>query len=118
MKYDLSDVSSLKFSYNRTAQYIHLVSNTAASTPLDIWTLSTNNLKPQIADQIAIGYFRNFKDNMFETSFETYFKTMQNQLDYIDNAQLFLNSYLEAELIQGKGRAYGMEFYVKKLEEN
>lgn len=114
LKYDLSDVSSLKFSYNRTAQYIHLVSNTAASTPLDIWTLSTNNLKPQIADQIAIGYFRNFKDNMFETSFETYFKTMQNQLDYIDNAQLFLNSYLEAELIQGKGRAYGMEFYVKK----
>ncbi|MBC7865132.1 MAG: TonB-dependent receptor, partial [Bacteroidia bacterium] len=114
MKLDLTSVSSLKMSYNRTAQYIHLVSNTAAATPLDIWTPSTNNIKPQIADQVAIGYFRNFKDNMFETSVETYYKKMDNQLDYIDNAQLFLNKYLEAELLQGKGRAYGLELFIKK----
>jgi hypothetical protein len=114
MKVDLNDVSSVKISYNRTAQYIHLVSNTAAATPLDIWTPSTNNIQPQLADQVAIGYFRNFKENMYETSVETYYKNMQNQLDYIDNAQLFLNKNLEAELLQGNGRAYGFEFYVKK----
>ncbi|MFL5752700.1 MAG: TonB-dependent receptor [Bacteroidia bacterium] len=115
-KMDLTDNSSVKASYNRTAQYIHLVSNTAASTPLDVWTPSTNNVKPQLCDQFAMGYFRNFKDNMFETSVEVYYKTMQNQLDYIDNSSLFLNKYIEADLLQGKGRAYGAEFYVKKTK--
>ncbi len=113
-KYEINDASSVKMGYNRTAQYIHLVSNTAASTPLDIWTPSTNNIMPQLADQLALGYFRNFKDNVYETSLEVYYKDMQNQLDYIDNAQLFLNKHLEAELLQGKGRAYGAEIYIKK----
>ncbi len=116
LKYDVSDNSSVKASYNRTAQYIHLVSNTAASTPLDIWTPSTNNIKPQLADQMALGYFRNFKENMYETSVEVYYKYLQNQLDYIDNANLFINKYLEAQLLQGRGRAYGAEFYVKKAK--
>jgi hypothetical protein len=116
VKFELTDVSSIKASYNRTAQYIHLVSNTAAATPLDIWTPSTNNIVPQLADQVALGYFRNFKNNMFETSVEVYYKAMQNQLDYVDNAQLLLNKYLEQDLLQGKGRAYGAEFYVKKAK--
>ena len=116
IKFLLNDVSSVKASYNRMAQYLHLVSNTAAATPLDVWTPSTNNIKPQIADQLALGYFRNFKENMFETSIEIYYKGMQNQLDYIDNANLLLNPYLEADLIQGRGRAYGAELYIKKAK--
>ena len=114
MKYELTDASSIKASYNRMAQYLHLVSNTAAATPLDIWTPATNTILPQLADQVAIGYFRNFKDNMFETSAEIYYKVMKNQLDYIDNSNLLLNKYLEADLLQGKGRAYGLELFIKK----
>jgi hypothetical protein len=100
------------------SQYLHIVSNTAASTPLDIYTPVTNNVKPLISDQITLGYFRNFKENMFETSAEIYYKDLQNQLDYIDNANLLLNEYLEADLVQGKGRAYGLELYVKKAKGN
>lgn len=114
LNYTLNDVSSVKLSYNRNAQYLHIVSNTAASTPLDVYTPVTNNIKPLICDQVAAGYFRNFKDNMFETSAEVYYKYMQNQLDYVDNASLLLNKYLEGDLIQGLGRAYGLELYVKK----
>ncbi|WP_097130280.1 TonB-dependent receptor [Spirosoma fluviale] len=118
-KLDLSGNSSLKLSYNRMAQYIHLVSNTTASTPLDIWTPSTNNIKPQIADQVAGGYFKNFgrssgTGSEFEASVEVYYKWLQNQIDYIDGASLILNKYLEGDLLSGKGRAYGAEFYVKR----
>ncbi len=114
LNYTINDQSSIKLGYNRMTQYLHIVSNTAASTPLDIYTPVTNNIKPLIADQITLGYFRNFKENMFETSAEIYYKDLQNQLDYVDNANLLLNEYLEADLIQGKGRAYGLELYVKK----
>lgn len=114
VNYTINDKSSVKLGYNRMSQYLHIVSNTAASTPLDIYTPVTNNIKPLIADQITLGYFRNFKDNMFETSAEVYYKDLQNQLDYIDNASLLLNKYLEADLVQGKGRAYGLELYAKK----
>lgn len=115
-KYDLTDNSSLKLSYNRLAQYIHLISNTTASTPLDIWTPSTNNIKPQIADQIASGYFKNFghTGQEFEASVEVYYKWLQNQIDYIDGASLILNKYLEGDLLSGKGRAYGAEFFIKR----
>ncbi len=115
-KYELSPSSSLKLSYNRLAQYIHLISNTTASTPLDVWTLSTNNVKPQIADQVAGGYFLNFGPTAteYEFSVESYYKKLQNQIDYIDGAQLVLNRYLEGDLLTGKGRAYGAEFYLKK----
>jgi hypothetical protein len=116
VKYEINDVSSIKASYNRTAQYIHIVSNTAAATPLDIWTPSTNNIKPQLADQFALGYFRNLRNNMYETSVEVYYKNMQNQLDYVDNAQLLLNKFLEQDLLQGVGRAYGAEFFVRKTK--
>ncbi|MFC5410539.1 carboxypeptidase-like regulatory domain-containing protein [Larkinella bovis] len=115
-KYELNQTSSLKMSYNRLAQYLHLISNTTASTPLDVWTPSTNNIKPQIADQVAGGYFRNFgpTGSEFEASVEVYYKWLQNQVDYIDGADLLLNKYLEGDLLNGKGRAYGAEFYVKK----
>jgi hypothetical protein len=116
VNYKLNDRSSVKLGYNRMSQYLHIVSNTAASTPLDIYTPATNNIKPLIADQITLGYFRNFKDNMFETSAEIYYKSLQNQLDYVDNANLLLNKYLESDLVQGKGRAYGLEVYLKKAK--
>ena len=113
--YKLNKLSSVKASYNRMAQYLHLISNTAASVPLDVWTPSTNNIKPQIADQVAIGYFRNIGKNLdYELSAEAFYKTLQNQIDYIDGANLLLNTQLEAELLSGKGRAYGLELYAKK----
>jgi hypothetical protein len=96
------------------AQYIQLISNTAASTPLDVYTIASNNLKPLVADQGSVGYFRNFRENMFEASVELYFKYLKNQLDYIDNADLFINPTVENQLLQGLGRAYGSEFYLKK----
>jgi len=114
MNYVINSVSSIKASYNRMAQYIQLISNTAASTPLDVYTIATNNLKPLTADQGSVGYFRNFKDNMFEGSVEVYYKYLKNQLDYIDNADLFINATVENQLLQGLGRAYGSELYLKK----
>ncbi len=115
LKYELTEKSSIKASYMRTAQYIHLISNTAASVPLDVWTPSTNNIKPQLADQVAVGYFRNFgKNNDYETSIEGFYKEFKNQIDYIDGANLLLNPQLEGQLLIGKGRAYGLEFFVKK----
>jgi len=116
LNYSLSDVNSVKLSYNRMVQYLHLVSNTAAATPLDLWTPSTNNLQPQLADQIAVGYFHNFDDNLYETSIEVFYKDLQNQIAYRDGADVLLNEYLEADLIFGKGRAYGAEFYIKKTK--
>ena len=119
-KYELGSNSSLKFSYNRLAQYIHLISNTTASTPLDVWTPSTNNIKPQIADQVAGGFFKNFGRSSasggseFEASVEIYYKWLQNQIDYIDGANLILNQFLEGDLLNGRGRAYGAEFYLKR----
>lgn len=115
VKYELNEKSSIKASYMRTVQYLNLISNTAASIPLDVWTPATNNIKPQIADQIALGYFRNFgKDNQFEASAEVYYKDMQNQIDYVDNADLLLNPILEGSLLNGKGRAYGLELFIRK----
>jgi hypothetical protein len=113
-KYQLNSFSSLKASYNRTAQYIHLVSNTTASNPLDIWTPSTNNIEPQIGQQWAVGYFRNFNGNDYEFSLEGYYRKTEDQIDYIDGADLFINELVEADLLSGIGRAYGAEFYLKK----
>ncbi len=113
-KYQLNATSSIKTSYNRTTQYIHLISNTTASTPVDVWTPSTNNIKPQLADQVALGYFRNFSNNTYEFSTEVYYKKMQNLVDYIDGADLLLNEFIEGDLLEGEGRAYGAEFQLKK----
>ncbi|MFH2095543.1 MAG: TonB-dependent receptor [Bacteroidota bacterium] len=116
LRYQFSEFSSLKASYNRTFQYIHLASNTTASTPLDIWFPSTPNIKPQKADQVAIGYFRNLKQNTFETSFELYYKKMYNAIDFRDHASLLLNPYIEGEIRTGDAYSYGAEFMVKKQE--
>jgi CarboxypepD_reg-like domain/TonB-dependent Receptor Plug Domain len=110
----LSKNTSLKLSYNRTAQYLHLLSNTSAASPLDVWTPSSNNIKPQIADQVAVGYFQNIADNTYETSLELYYKKMQNQIDYVPNSDLLLNPFVEGDLLSGDGRAYGAETFLKK----
>ncbi|MCZ2129917.1 MAG: TonB-dependent receptor [Bacteroidia bacterium] len=112
--YTLDSFSSIKLSFNRMSQYLQLISNTTASIPLDVWTPATNNIPGQIANQYAAGYFRNFQDDKCETSVEVYYKSLQNQVDYIDNADLLLNELLEGDLLVGKGRAYGAEFFVRK----
>ena len=108
--------SSIKTSYNRMVQNLHLISNTNSPTPLDIWLPSNKYIQPLIVNQAAVGYFRNFYNNAFETSLEFYYKDMQNVLDFKDGAELFLNEDLETELLNGKGSAYGMELMIKKLK--
>jgi len=111
IKVDVDSISSIKASYNRMSQYLHLMSNTAAATPLDVWSPTTNNIKPELADQIALGYFRNFGKNLgFEASSEVYYKILQNQIGYVPDANLTLNEYYEGDLLFGNGRAYGIEF--------
>lgn len=116
LKYMLSPESSVKASYNRMVQNLHLISNTNSPTPLDIWLPSNRYIKPLIANQLGLGYFRNFKENMFETSAEVYYKKMNNVVDYKDGADLFLKEDLETELLRGSGYAYGLELYAKKQE--
>ena len=116
LQYQLTPTSSVKASYQRTAQYIHLLSNTVASIPLDLWTPSTNNISPQKADQGAIGYFRNFANNELELSVETYYKQYYDLVEYVDGADLQLNQYVEGELVKGDGRAYGMELQLRKTK--
>jgi len=116
IKYQLNPTASTKFSYNRMTQYLHLISNSTAASPLDVWLPSTNNLKPQIADQLAVGYFQNFNKNKYVTSVEVYYKNFQNQVDYIDGADLFVNELIEAELVSGDGRAYGLEVQLEKAK--
>jgi hypothetical protein len=113
-RFSISDNSSLKLSYNRIHQYINLVSNTAVMTPSDVWKLSSPNLKPITCDHIAIGYFHNFKNNSIETSIEFYYKILNNAIDYKNGAQILLNPYLETDLLNVKGKNYGLEFYLKK----
>ncbi|MEN8119742.1 MAG: TonB-dependent receptor [Bacteroidota bacterium] len=114
INYRLNNESSLKLSYNRMVQYIHLTTNTMTMTPMDIWFPSSPNVKPQKADQFALGYFRNFLDNTYETSVEFYYKEMYNTIDYKDHAEMLLNPYLEGELRFGDSYSYGAEFLLKK----
>lgn len=110
----INDENSIKASFNRMAQYLHLLSNTAANSPLDVWTLSTPIIRPEIANQVALGWFRNFSNNTYEASAEVYYKSLQNQIDYVPGSDLVLNEFVEGDLLFGKGRAYGLELYVKK----
>lgn len=114
VRYALDDENAIKASYNRTRQNIHLITNASSPSPLDIWAPSGSFIDPQIADQYAIGYFKNFQDNTYEASVELYYKDMQNQLDYVDFADLEINNNIETELLQGDGRAYGLELLVRK----
>lgn len=112
--YKLNDVSSIKAAYARTVQNMHLLSYSAQGTPFDRWASSSNNVKPEIADQVSLGYFRNFSNNMFEFSIEGYYKGMKNQLDFKDGADIEGYDVIETELLSGKGRAYGVELTLKK----
>lgn len=114
IRLQLNKQTSIKASYNRTVQYIHLASNTNSPTPLDIWFPCSPNIKPQKADQVALGLFRNFKNNMFETSLEVYYKKMQNSIDFRDHANLMMNKYQEGEMRIGEAYSYGAELMVKK----
>ncbi len=109
----LNEFSSLKASYSRTRQYIHLAMNSTAGTPLDVWFPSSPNVKPQIGDQVAVGYFRNFKKNTIETSVEAYYKHNNNAIDFKDHTLLLGNKELEGELRYGKSWSYGLELLVK-----
>jgi len=114
-KAQLTPNSSIKGSYNRMAQYLHLISNTTASNPLDVWNPSTNNIRPELANQFTLGYFRSLgKEAQYEVSAEGYYRRTGNQIDYIDGADLLLNKYLEGDLLSGVGRAYGIELYAQK----
>lgn len=114
VNYLINNQSSVKASYNRNYQFLHLLSNTTSSTPSDVWLPSSDNVKPQIADQWSFGYFRNLKNNLFETSVEAYYKNLANQIDYRNGADLVFNSTVEAELVFGRGWAYGAEFLFRK----
>lgn len=114
VSYLFNDENSLKASYNRNTQNIHILTNATSSSPTDQYVLSSNNIKPEIADQLAVGYFKNLKENNYELSAEVYYKWLQNQIDYKNAAQLLANSSVESELLYGTGRAYGLELFFKK----
>tara|TARA_B110000091_G_scaffold207557_1_gene245942 strand:- start:590 stop:2965 length:2376 start_codon:yes stop_codon:yes gene_type:complete len=117
VSYNLNSTLAIKGSYNRTFQYVQQATNTASSFPTDQWFSANKNIKPQRADQVAVGLFKNF-DLGLETSAEIYYKWMDNQIDYRDNADLAFNENLDGELLTGDGWAYGAEFYVAKTEGN
>lgn len=110
----ISSVNSIKASVGRNRQYLHLISNSTSGTPIDLWIPSSNNVKPQISDQYALGFFQNLMGNDYETSFEVYYKDMQNQVDYRTGAELLLNENVESQLIFGDGYSYGAELFLKK----
>ncbi|UZR93543.1 TonB-dependent receptor [Chondrinema litorale] len=115
-RYTLNESSSLKASYQRMVQNIHLIANSTVPIPFNTWAPSGMYLKPQKADQVAIGYFRNFDNNTYEFSVETYYKEMKNVTDFADNAQVFFNEDLPTEYRQGTSDSYGLEFNLKKNE--
>ena len=110
----LNEASSFKIAYNRNVQVLHLLSNSTSANPTDLWLPSSNNVKPGLADQVSLGYYRNFRNNQYEFSSEVYYKTLQNQIDYRNGAQLIANENVESQLLFGKGRAYGLELFFKK----
>ena len=112
--YLLGNFSSLKISYTRNSQNLHLMSNSTASSPTDLYIMSSNNVKPEIADQVAGGFFRNFNDDRYEFSMEIYHKTLLNQIEYRSGTDLRGNKNVEADLLYGEGKAYGIELYLKK----
>lgn len=107
--------ASLKASYVRNTQNLHLISNSTSSSPTDKWLASTNIIKPEISDQVSLGYYKNLAGNKYELTVEAYFKDMKNQIDYRDGANVYSsNNAIETELLFGEGRSYGIEFLLKK----
>lgn len=113
-RYIVSENFSIKAGYNTLRQYIHLLSNTTAISPTDVWKLSDPNIKPQFGDQIALGLYKNFSSNTIETSVEVYYKRLKNYLDYRSGAVLVLNQNIETDVLSTRGKAYGAEFMIKK----
>ncbi len=114
--YLLNEKASIKASYNRMAQYLHLLSNTSSPTPLDVWTPSGKYIKPQLLDQYALGYFQSMKEGKYSLETEVFYKDIQNRIDYINGANLIANNEIETVILNGKARAYGLEVLVKKNE--
>ncbi len=114
MSYVFNENNSMKFSYTRNVQNLHLIQNSFTSTPTDIWIASSKNIKPELSDQISYGYFKNFNQDKYQLSAEVYYKWMYNLLDLKDGANTMANDQLEGELLFGKGRAYGLEVMLKK----
>ena len=116
LAYQFNEKQSVKASYNRMIQYLQLISNTSSPTPLDVWTPSDTFIKPQIADQVALGYFKNFSNESYSLEVEAYYKKVQNRIDYIDGADLIANNALEQVILNGQMRSYGLEIMLKKRE--
>ena len=114
-KIQSTPTSAIKGSYNRMAQYLHLISNTTASNPLDVWAPSSRMIEPEIGHQFTLGYFKDLgAQRDYEISVEGYYRATENQIDYIDGADLLINEYIEGDLLSGIGRAYGLETYFQK----
>ena len=114
LRYTLSESSSVKFSFNTLRQYIHMLSNTNAISPTDVWKLSDAYIQPQQGSQVSAGWYKNFRSNTIETSIEVYYKQMKHYLDYKSGATLIMNHHIETDVISSKGRAYGAELFIKK----
>ncbi len=114
INYLLNETSSLKLGYARNTQNIHLLSTSTTSTPLDIWQPSTSIIKPEVSDLVSVGYFKNFSNNTYKTSIELYYKDMRNLIEYKNGADIFLNEYIESQLVFGKGTSWGLELFLEK----
>jgi len=114
LRYAFGSNTSVKLSYNTLRQYIHMISNTTAISPADIWKLSDPYIQPQLGNQVSLGLYQNFRSNTIETSVEVYYKTIDHYLDYKSGADLLLNSHLETEVFNARGKAYGAELLIKK----
>ena len=114
LSYQLNTNSSLKASFTRSAQYLHLLSNTSSVTPVDVWTTSGEFIKPQLSNQYAIGFYKEFKNRIYSFEAETYYKTTENRIDYIDGSNLIGNNTIETEILSGEARAYGLELMLRK----
>ncbi len=114
--YQLNENSSIKASYNRMSQYLHLLSNTSSPTPLDVWAPSGKYIKPQLLDQFAIGYFKTINNNQYSLEIESFYKNIKNRIDYTDGANLIANNAIEQIILNGKARAYGLEVLFRKNE--
>lgn len=116
LAYAFNNNTSIKASYNRMTQYLHLLSNTNSPTPLDVWTPSGKYIKPQLLNQYAVGYFKSINDNEYSLEIEAFYKDIKNRIDYIDGANLIANNAIEQDILNGEARAYGLEFLWRKNE--
>ena len=114
LRYRLNGTSSVKAGYSRTVQYISQIFNSASPTPISQWQLSTNYIEPNTSHNMSVGFFKNLKDNNWETTAEVYYRILDNLFDYKDFAELTVNDHLETELLSGEGRSYGLELSIKK----